>query len=373
MRLVESAAALLALLLAVSCSSKGSGSSAGCRRDPDCAAGSICQASRCTPGCRASRDCPTGQSCIAGTCTGGGSGGADGGADASAGGAGGTGGAGGGAAASQLGNVCSSDSDCGAGLHCVLATDNDFGLSGPSRGYCTLACNTTSDCSAVFPGSQCNRFLFGGKFCLRGCDPSAADRCFGRYDELCLPFTPADGGAPAHLCYPACATDDDCAGRKCDLSTGLCTDTPKTGAPVGTPCDPTALPSPCAGLCLGDIGGDPTVGQCSAICNVEAAGLAGGCGSDPTPDSPQSAACVYAETYNDGTVVGGCGQLCNCDSDCLAPGMVCESWAQFGVSDPALFAKALKKQGYCIPTAWAADAGVTGLPTCSQDAGVDAQ
>lgn len=368
MRPLETAVALLGLLLALSCSSKSSRSSPQCRLDSDCAVGSICQANKCTPGCKASRDCPTGESCIAGQCSTGGSGGADGGPDASAGGASGSGGTAGGTPGSELGAQCSSDSDCGSGLHCALATGNDFGFEGPSRGYCTLPCSSDSQCSVLFPGSTCEDLGFGDWFCMRGCDPSSGSvQCLNRYDEACVPWYAPDGGMTGHVCAPACVTDNDCSGRKCDPYTELCTDAPKTGDPVGTPCDPTASTNSCAGICIGFSSTDPTVGLCTSICNYASVGVEGACGSDPQQGSPQTAACVNEVTYPDGTKAGLCDQLCNCDSDCDGADMVCESWAQSGAPNPGQLASLFQKQGYCefrflVP-------GIPGLPTCSQDGG----
>lgn len=99
----------------------------------------------------------------------------------------------------------------------------------------------------------------------------------------------------------------------------------------------------------------------------------GACGSDPHQGSPQAAACFFTSSYKNGATVGLCTQLCNCNADCLAPGMICESWAQAGASNPAQFAATFKKEGYCAPSVWVADAGITGIATCSQDGGVDAQ
>lgn len=370
MRRLETAATLLGLLLALSCSSKSSNSSPQCRLDSDCAAGSICQAKKCTPGCRASRDCPTGQSCIDAGCSAGGSGGADGGPDTSTGGTSGSGGTDAGAPTSKLGARCSSDSDCGQGLHCALPTGNDFDFAGPSRGYCTIACSSASDCSALFPGSLCINYGFGKLYCLRSCDPSGTSQCLDRYDEVCVPEYVSDGGVAGHVCAPACVTDNDCSGRTCELYAGLCGDTPNTGDPVGTPCDPTASTNPCAGFCVGFSQTDPTFGICTTLCNGHTSfGIIGACGSDPQQGSPQAAACTNEVVYGDGTIAGLCGQLCNCDSDCLAPDMICESWADYGAPNPAQFASQFGEQGLCEFRSQV-DAGIPGLPTCSQEGGV---
>ncbi len=308
----------------------------------------------------------------------GGSGGTGGGTTGGTGGTtttGGTGGAGGGTTTTtKLGATCTTDADCGTGLTCSLPTANGFGAGGPARGYCTKDCSANTDCTTIDPTAQCvnvGTTAAAKTVCLQGCSLTATTQCGGRYDSFCLPLsqTDADGGVvdsgtTIAACIPECASDADCGGRKCDLSNGLCVDTPKAGKAVGADCDPTATTDPCAGFCIGFQGQPQNVGTCTAFCNNTNLGQPGACGSDPTPSSPQAAACLFSATFNAGGSVGICGQLCNCDSDCLASGDVCQSWANGGASNPSQYLQIFHMAGACVPGTDADGGTVTGIPTC---------
>ena len=293
----------------------------------------------------------------------GGTGGAGGtgatGGSGATGGTGATAGTGGGTGTTQLGAKCTTDADCGTGLKCETAKSTDFGSGGPSLGYCTTSCTQNSDCTSFDSTAQCVNVGGGKTFCLQGCDPASTNACQGRYDSLCLPLSATgpdggtvDSGAPINACIPYCGTDNDCDGLKCDLSSGLCTATPKTGDPVGTPCNPQAAQDAgtdnCAGFCIGFQGQPANVGTCTAFCSGKSVGLTGECGSNPAQGSAQNAACLFQATFNSGGSVGICGQLCNCDGDCLTSGQVCEGWAAAGVSNPSQFVQALKQAGLCV-------------------------
>lgn len=265
------------------------------------------------------------------------------------------------AGADKLGAECASDADCGTGLKCALPGSNDFGSGGPASGYCTTSCTQASDCTAIASGAQCVAVGSGKSLCLTGCDPTTGSECQGRYDSLCLPLQSAGGGTTT-ACTPKCLTDNDCAGRKCDLRTGLCVATPTTGQPVGASCDPQAASDPCAGFCLHSDGQAAGDGICTAYCGNSSIGVPGACGSSPKQDTPQSAACVLSAQLAGGGHVGICGQLCDCDGDCQGNDMVCESWANAGFPDPAQMSTTFGKAGHCTP-ATAADGGaVAGIP-----------
>lgn len=281
----------------------------------------------------------------------------------------------GGSGNGSLGAQCTSNAECDSGLTCELPGSNDFDGGGPARGYCTVSCTQNSDCTSFDSTAQCVNVGGGNTYCLEGCDPAGSNQCQGRYDSLCLPLTQTgndggvlEGGASVSACIPECATDNDCGGRKCDLSTGLCSDNPKTGQPVGTDCDPTASTDPCAGFCIGFQGQPADQGTCTAFCSGSAIGIPGSCGSNPQQGSPQDAACLFQATFSGGGSVGICSQLCDCDSDCLGSNMVCESWANAGVSNPSQFTTALGKAGLCV-SASDADGGTVAGINCTGGTG----
>ncbi len=276
----------------------------------------------------------------------------------------GTGGYGGGISSPTLGATCTTDFDCGTGLTCYAPTSNAFGTGGPAQGYCSRPCTQNPDCQKLDSTAQCVKLGSGKAFCLEGCDPTSAAVCQGRYDSLCMPQqlgADAGYGGPA-VCMPYCGSDNDCAGLKCDLRTGLCTSNPTTGKAMGAPCNPQAATDPCAGFCIGDDPNDGTKGICSAYCSNNSLGVAGECGSNAQQGSPQDAACLFQATFPSGGTVGICGQLCNCDNDCRGSGQVCESWAAAGVSNPSQFVQAFHEAGLCVPASGFDGGVVAGTP-----------
>ena len=55
----------------------------------------------------------------------------------------------------------------------------------------------------------------------------------------------------------------------------------------------------------------------------------------------QDAACLYGATTTSGDSLSICAQLCDCDSQCSAAGMVCQGWAAAGVTQPSQFTRGL--------------------------------
>ncbi len=112
-------------------------------------------------------------------------------------GAGATGGADGGTA-SPLGKACTTTSDCGSGLICVPENSTSFNGEGPPGGLCTQTCQTTADCQALAPNSQCVSEGGTTSYCLEGCTlgDSLAGKCHARYTTACaaLNATGSDGG-----------------------------------------------------------------------------------------------------------------------------------------------------------------------------------
>ena len=186
-----------------------------------------------------------------------------------------------------------------------------------------------------------------------------------------------DGGSGPTQCIPMCATDSDCGGYVCNVKTNLCTATHPSGLAMGSDCDPTAMPDPCQGFCIGNSSTDAHSGFCTALCNggqsgtPTAFGLPGACGSNPQQGSPQDAACLFGATSTNGTPLSICAQLCDCDTDCHGSGVVCQSWASAGVSQPSQFEVAFQRKGYCTSSKDSEGGTVAGIPTCSKDGGVN--
>jgi hypothetical protein len=245
-----------------------------------------------------------------------------------------------------IGASCEADADCGGGeLGCLTATSNTLGGGGPAGGYCSMPCNDSADCSAVDRTSTCG-VLAGRSLCLRSCrsqDPAEAeDKCLGRADLTCVSGA-ANGdaepiGEPEFgICQPACQSDAACAGRSCDLASGLCTNVPRAGEPIGAACDE---PAACAaGICLGASAESP--GLCSAFCTLGGPG----CGFDGS-EAVIGAACLLPQVPGEGPGDRGlCFALCEVDADCDAAGFLC-------VPEPA--AENSGRSGVCLPPAFVA-------------------
>jgi hypothetical protein len=151
-------------------------------------------------------------------------------------------------------------------------------------------------------------------------DPTSAaeNKCLGRRNVACnsVAFLQleeyAGGTRQSGWCFPQCGSDEDCSGRSCDLARGLCTDTPATGAALGSPCE---TGDDCSGnLCVA-VGPDDRF--CSASCVF---GQPVGCGYGLNA-SPRDASCFaprvrgFLDSEGDGDV-GLCIELCDVDSDC---------------------------------------------------------
>lgn len=196
---------------------------------------------------------------------------------------------------------------------------------------------------------------FQGNYCLSGCSATYAGvpKCGGRADVACA-FTGSDTptsrtcdtyadcdatelcdrgycAVPLLACVPTCGGDYACGpGRYCDFSSGLCSDSPPAGAPIGASCIP-ADDRDCDGFCGTDL--DGSTGTCSASCTFNDAHT--GCGWDGT--GPADAACLFGTSLSDGPSkpgdVGVCGKLCDCNADCTNPGQYCLDNLALSISD----------------------------------------
>ena len=226
----------------------------------------------------------------------------------------------------RLGVPCELDGDCGDGFFCwTEAPRQELGFTGgPARGYCTLGCTLADDCQHVDPGAACEVPAgLGRGVCVRGCfskNPEPGElKCLDRSDLACW-STAALGTEPFSIvtrqqgfCRPACGSDASCAGRFCDLATGLCSDEARPGAAIGSGC---SVDDDCAtGLCLSPIGG---ASFCSAACVFGTLG----CGFAEA-SAARSAVCA-APLLGEGGVSEGLGDVGTCLEAC-EPGSACSS------------------------------------------------
>jgi len=246
----------------------------------------------------------------------------------------------------DLGKACSAATDCTGGLTCMRATDSILdGTSGPAHGYCTKTCAEDVEC---MPGGAClNTAAVGATpvgYCFKTCTFGGAGgtaKCHGRLDLGCV--TIDDTASPTlDICYPICSQDSDCpTGRKCDLGSSQCTDTPRTGDPLGTHCtrDPDGGASSCAGGCLpigGAAGGTTAVASfCSMLCvvgNLQSCNWVGA-GMSLASGGVHGVCALAAAGAMPGDI-GYCTQECDTASECrnqTDPGVTCDVSAMSAV------------------------------------------
>jgi hypothetical protein len=238
-----------------------------------------------------------------------------------------------------IGAVCTSLDDCRNGLECVPSSSQAIRGEGPSSGMCLQKCTVEHNfCSEVDATSKCIQLDDRGTadpaddvaYCMPGCklgeQPSKSDKCRSRSDLVCTEY-PA--GAGAGYCRPSCRSDTDCSPRFCDLSTGLCSDSPRSGDAIGASCDSSA--SRCAGGCIGQGG---SFSECSGVCSYGTEG----CGQKG--EFPLDYYCALPATPASGPGdLGYCARLCECDASCGRPDAVCEP-------HPELFSKSAR-HGFC--------------------------
>jgi hypothetical protein len=180
-------------------------------------------------------------------------------------------------------------------------------------------------------------------WCVQPCDlgSAPASKCHARQDQACSGLYDTDNRLIDAACLPMCASDAQCGSRKCDPTSGYCTDALPPSPPLGGACNENDTNDPCtsAGRCF--------AGECIELCRYgssdgcgfrsgaldAAAGTFGGCVS-PWDDPANG-------TSGD---LGFCLQACETSADCLAPGMLC---------DPTY--RAAWQHGMCVPPS--ADAG----------------
>ncbi len=255
----------------------------------------------------------------------------------------------------QLAARCETDGDCGVDLACWPAAAQSFynRAGGAAGGYCTAACVTAEDCTALDPLAVC-----GDGLCHLGCFSGEArpgeGKCLDRADVTCwsgaaLGIAVFNGTVrQSGLCLPACGSDEDCGGRSCDLAIGLCVDTATPGAPIGAACDSAEV---CAGRICQQSAAGPFF--CTAPCTFGTLGCGYGSNAEP-----REAMCLVVAVFDaNGSEglgdVGLCLEVCDGAVDCSQSGWQC-------VPD----SEVRGRSGYCAPAlaSLMPDAGFQGGP-----------
>jgi hypothetical protein len=215
----------------------------------------------------------------------------------------------------HLGSQCSSDTDCDAGLRCMLSSSREWLGGGPANGYCTADCIVDPGiCAEIDPSAVCLQLSDTTAYCMQSCGVGSVSKCDGRGDVACDAASIDIG-----FCRPICRSHADCGNRLCDVGTGACVDALPAGDPIGAECDPEAATSNCESqICLPMT---ETFAVCSGWCNLSETG----CGLDnDIPREPGEAICTFGVLAGSGLGdLGYCNQRCDCDADCLHPDGTC--------------------------------------------------
>lgn len=219
-----------------------------------------------------------------------------------------------------LGDICTSDAECGIDMKCIVSDKDDAILGGgPANGYCSKDCKGDADCPGAT--SVCLTDQTGNGICLRGCDlgkPSLMflddaldpNKCWGRDDVACTDIQMLS------MCLPLCGKDSQCdAGRKCDPRLGVCVDTPTAGLAMGAACD--QMNDQCAGFCLGiNNAPKPNFTMCSQGCVI---------GGDIQEDCGglNKGICAFAPQDVGAGDFAFCTAACKQHDDCQLPNMWC--------------------------------------------------
>jgi len=224
-----------------------------------------------------------------------------------------------------VGAECRNAQDCISGLECFSATTDSLGFGGPAGGYCSTPCGSQQACTSIDPGSGCAT-IAGQQVCVRMCAskeaPEGQSKCLAREDVTCVSVAALGDEEPTEepqlgICVPRCQSDAACPGRRCDLSSGLCTDTPRSGTPIGSDC---AAPEDCVGgVCLPL---NPNL-NVSPICTAFCTRGVPGCGFDGS-EASSGATCFFQAVPGEGPGDRGlCIAQCDVDTDCPEPGSLC--------------------------------------------------
>lgn len=222
------------------------------------------------------------------------------------------------------GAACSGDTECPGGRCAPIAKQGEATSTGAS-GYCTTACDNTSDCGR---GGKCARSQSAeGKECVAACSEQADCRpgfvCTGALQGSAIVLSGA--------CHPMRQPDqlaDHSAGRPCkldaDCSGGSCAETNLLGTSYpGNYCTARCYEdAQCGqgGVCLWTRNSDD-LGYCLASCSTDADCTREGYGCWELSDGTRTLHACYPRKSP--LPDRRAGQACTVDADCGAPEALC--------------------------------------------------
>lgn len=244
--------------------------------------------------------------------------------------------------AEPLGEECEQSSDCPSGAFC-LGTDNDQLFGGaPPKGICVADCGGESSSCGQFAKAVCvaTGGDAGAAFCFARCALGATDEAKCEHTSAaCAPIGQDDEGA---FCRPMCTTDADCDSGSCDPAHGVCVSNSQPDRSFGLRCgsgaDTSAVDAgiraaTCDGLCV-ELNDGPLT--CTRRCVF---GSSDECA--PASGGLRRGGCLFATASGGIGDVGFCGELCDCDDDCIEPSFVCDAF-----DDPVL-EQSFERKGVC--------------------------
>ena len=267
----------------------------------------------------------------------------------------------------SLGAACQKDSDCPQGAVCLGAGAPSFFGGQPPVGVCVAPCDPAAGCSG-FAGAACvnvddpgavgDAGQSGRGLCFEGCTlgASVTTKCGGVSHVACAPLGAATA---AGYCRPVCSTNADCPSGACDPARGVCvagavTDTTfglrcsaggdggaDGAAPDGANSDGASSgpdaggPHACGDVCV-------ALGSASDVCSRRCVfGSTDECA--PASGGLRRGACLFVTTGGSIGDLGYCGELCDCNDDCVEPSFVCDAFSSASLSN------AFGRKGVCTP------------------------
>lgn len=265
-----------------------------------------------------------------------------------------------------LGNQCADDKDCAAGAYCLMTTDNEFFGGGPVEGTCVADCTGNKQACEAFTNAGCvlvsaeeqsdqkqseseeNKALCF-ELCILGSGQKSDAKCHGRAMVACEELAPEESeeDLTAGFCRPLCITDDDCEDRICDSFHAVCVDkTEAVESYFAQQCDPKYSFEQCDGICL--TLSDASTGICTRRCKF---GRTDNCAPEDYPVS--EGGCLFAAAGGSIGDVGFCGQLCDCDDDCIEIDYLCDAF------NDVILETSFGRKGVCVPLSAAISGGLS--------------
>jgi len=235
-----------------------------------------------------------------------------------------------------LGAGCTRDGDCPAGAFCLDRNSDALFGGAPPDGVCVADCSEDEAACARFADAVCVAVAAaeGGSaaasaLCFERCSLGREEqpKCAGGAHVACAPIEDSSGAGA--FCRPLCANDDECGARECDPAYGVCVASAGDDRSFGLRCDPELDPDADAGADAS--GAASCVGPCvqlnaaPSLCSRRCVfGEAGECA--PASGGLRRGGCVFASEGGAIGDLGYCGELCDCNDDCIEPSFVCDAF-----------------------------------------------